>query len=343
VVRTLFDNRCSMAPILSCDPGGLEVPNVLHIATLGGVLSCLMRHFRASLASLPLLAQPLCALALGTWSEEAAAEADHLHYRHQQLMMSAAGAAAGGAAGDGASALERAGSAAAAAAANGRSSSGAVSISGKDGGTLHVRALQTVHPSTPLTVALGMLLDAGVSALPVVDERGVLLDVYARADITHLCRGNAYNRLQWEDVTVRACRAPRRLGLALPRLCRRAQLGRGACLMGSGLDGRWGPEPAQHGGRPCTLHCAFFMSWLCFSGVSDLIFPSSRSPPLNPPPPHCHPQVGQALSLSQPGPTSWSQGGGPPGAGLLSGVDTAHGEAGRRPHAHAVKPRAPCV
>jgi hypothetical protein len=31
----------------------------------------------------------------------------------------------------------------------------------------------------------------------------VLLDIYARSDITKLCKGNAYNRLQWEDVTVR--------------------------------------------------------------------------------------------------------------------------------------------
>ncbi len=30
---------------------------MLHVATLSGVLACLMRHFRASLASLPLLGQ----------------------------------------------------------------------------------------------------------------------------------------------------------------------------------------------------------------------------------------------------------------------------------------------
>ena len=65
----------------------------------------------------------------------------------------------------------------------------------------------TVMPSTPLLTALGMLLETGVSALPVVDEKRCLLDVYARSDITQLCRGNAYNRLQWEDVTVRVCGA----------------------------------------------------------------------------------------------------------------------------------------
>ena len=33
-----------------------------------------------------------------------------------------------------------------------------------------VRPLHTVQPGTPLTTALGMLLEAGVSVLPVVDE-----------------------------------------------------------------------------------------------------------------------------------------------------------------------------
>lgn len=46
-----------------------------------------------------------------------------------------------------------------------------------------------------------------MSSLPVVTEAGVLLDVYARADITALCKGNAYSRLAWEDVTVRVPRA----------------------------------------------------------------------------------------------------------------------------------------
>ncbi|DBA88580.1 TPA: hypothetical protein ACH3X2_005047 [Trebouxia sp. C0005] len=33
-------------------------------------------------------------------------------------------------------------------------------------------------------------------------QKGKLLDLYARSDITTLCKGNSYNRLQWEDVTV---------------------------------------------------------------------------------------------------------------------------------------------
>jgi hypothetical protein len=84
VVRTLIVNRCSMAPILSSDPppGANPLPSnaacgrtgdppaVLHITSLSGVLASLMRHFRASLASLPLLAQPLASMPLGSWSPD---------------------------------------------------------------------------------------------------------------------------------------------------------------------------------------------------------------------------------------------------------------------------------
>jgi CBS-domain-containing membrane protein len=58
-----------------------------------------------------------------------------------------------------------------------------------------VTPIHTVHPDMPLTTALSMLMEAGVSALPVVDQDGVLLDVYARSDITLLTRGSAYLHL----------------------------------------------------------------------------------------------------------------------------------------------------
>jgi hypothetical protein len=58
-----------------------------------------------------------------------------------------------------------------------------------------------------------------VSALPVVNEQGALLDIYARADITKLCKGNAYSRLQWEDVTVRHCTELQDIGGGGAELC----------------------------------------------------------------------------------------------------------------------------
>lgn len=49
---------------------GSGTVELLHIATLSGVLACIMRHFRASLASLPLLAQPLSAVPVGTYAPD---------------------------------------------------------------------------------------------------------------------------------------------------------------------------------------------------------------------------------------------------------------------------------
>jgi len=135
VAHALLRSGCSALPMLSsmplpaasATPPGAALPGaaraggaaqLLHLCTMGGVLSCLMRHFRGVPAALPLLSQPIGALPLGTWLE-------------------------GG----------------------GRGGSGG-------------RHLVTAHPSVPLKQALAMLLQAGVGALPIVDEAGVLLDVY---------------------------------------------------------------------------------------------------------------------------------------------------------------------
>lgn len=50
-----------------------QIPSVLHTATLGGVVSCLVRHFQASISSLPFLSRPLSVLNIGTWSPEVVA------------------------------------------------------------------------------------------------------------------------------------------------------------------------------------------------------------------------------------------------------------------------------
>ncbi|CAK0784632.1 hypothetical protein CVIRNUC_007836 [Coccomyxa viridis] len=182
VLQKLFRNRCSMAPVLTgpatsrdratatpTPPGtpplhspksrehSEEACSLLHIATISGVLAALMRHFRASLASLPLLGQAIGTLPLGTWSAESV-----LVQRENNGMT------------QGEERRDR----------------------------RKIRQLHTVLPTTPLTTALSLLLDAGVSVLPIIDANGVLIDQYARADITQLAKGNAYNRLQWEEMTV---------------------------------------------------------------------------------------------------------------------------------------------
>ena len=166
VVRTMYEQHCSMAPVLASEEDvrlseGAEGPEVLHAASLAGVLACLMRHFRASLASLPLLAQPLNALPVGSWAPDSTvAKGGHVEEPHPVV-------------------------------------DGGIQRRGR-----RIIDIKVVHHSTPLTEALGLLLEAGVSCLPVVDDHGALVDVYARSDITMLAKSNAYNRLQFEDVTV---------------------------------------------------------------------------------------------------------------------------------------------
>lgn len=175
VVKTLFERHCSMAPVLHPGPESTADgagPEVLHAATLSGVLGCLMRHFRASLASLPLLAQPLHAVYVGTWSPDShVAQTTDIGHRRDP----------------------------------GHGASNTMPASSPLDGCIDKRTIapiRTVGLSTPLSEALGLLLDTGISCLPVVDEHGALLDIYARADITALAKANAYSRLQFEEVTV---------------------------------------------------------------------------------------------------------------------------------------------
>lgn len=60
--------------------------------------------------------------------------------------------------------------------------------------------IATVSTGSLLTEALSMLKT--YSCLPVIDDQGMLVDVYTRADIISLAKSNAYSRLQFEDVTV---------------------------------------------------------------------------------------------------------------------------------------------
>ncbi|CAM6101562.1 unnamed protein product [Calypogeia fissa] len=64
------------------------------------------------------------------------------------------------------------------------------------------RPLQLLRSNTTLSTALALLLQTGVSSLPIVDEHGSLLDIYSRSDITALARDRSYAHLQLDVVTV---------------------------------------------------------------------------------------------------------------------------------------------
>ncbi|KAM4796890.1 5'-AMP-activated protein kinase subunit gamma-1 isoform 2-T2 [Rhinophrynus dorsalis] len=56
-----------------------------------------------------------------------------------------------------------------------------------------------VHPNTPVYVALGIFVQRRVSALPVVDESGRVVDIYSKFDVINLAAEKTYNNL---DITV---------------------------------------------------------------------------------------------------------------------------------------------
>uniref|UniRef100_A0A7C9D5V7 CBS domain-containing protein n=1 Tax=Opuntia streptacantha TaxID=393608 RepID=A0A7C9D5V7_OPUST len=67
VALKILQNKISTVPIIhSSSPDG-SFPQLLHLASLSGILKCICRHFKHSSSSLPILQQPICSIPLGTW------------------------------------------------------------------------------------------------------------------------------------------------------------------------------------------------------------------------------------------------------------------------------------
>ncbi|XP_044075995.1 5'-AMP-activated protein kinase subunit gamma-1-like isoform X1 [Siniperca chuatsi] len=64
-------------------------------------------------------------------------------------------------------------------------------------GTYHDIAF--IHPDTPIIKALNIFVQRRVSALPVVDESGKVVDIYSKFDVINLAAEKTYNNL---DITV---------------------------------------------------------------------------------------------------------------------------------------------
>ncbi|XP_064463421.1 5'-AMP-activated protein kinase subunit gamma-1-like isoform X3 [Ornithodoros turicata] len=60
--------------------------------------------------------------------------------------------------------------------------------------------IATTKPSTPLIVALNQFIERRVSALPVVDDQGKVVDIYAKFDVINLAAEKTYNNL---DITIK--------------------------------------------------------------------------------------------------------------------------------------------
>ncbi|XP_027122763.1 sucrose nonfermenting 4-like protein isoform X2 [Coffea arabica] len=64
------------------------------------------------------------------------------------------------------------------------------------------RLLLTLRASEPLSSALNLLIQARVSSVPIVDDNGILVDVYCRSDITSLANSNGYTRIQLDQTII---------------------------------------------------------------------------------------------------------------------------------------------
>ncbi|KAI3979622.1 hypothetical protein MKX01_013717 [Papaver californicum] len=63
----IMQNDVATVPIIHSPSEDGSFPQLLHIASLSGILKCICRHFRHSSSSLPILDQPICSFPLGTW------------------------------------------------------------------------------------------------------------------------------------------------------------------------------------------------------------------------------------------------------------------------------------
>ncbi|XP_015570619.1 sucrose nonfermenting 4-like protein [Ricinus communis] len=67
VALKILQNNVSTIPIIHSSSRDGSFPQLLHLASLSGILKCICRHFRHSASSLPVLQQPICSIPLGTW------------------------------------------------------------------------------------------------------------------------------------------------------------------------------------------------------------------------------------------------------------------------------------
>ncbi|KAM0966139.1 hypothetical protein ACFX13_022274 [Malus domestica] len=70
VVLKILQNGFATVPIIHSSSEDGSFPQLLHLASLSGILKCVCRYFRHSSSSLPILQAPICALNVGTWVPE---------------------------------------------------------------------------------------------------------------------------------------------------------------------------------------------------------------------------------------------------------------------------------
>ncbi|XP_061338054.1 sucrose nonfermenting 4-like protein [Gastrolobium bilobum] len=68
VALKILQNKMATVPIIHYSSEDGSFPQLLHLATLSGILKCICRHFEHSCGSLPILQLPIISIPLGTWA-----------------------------------------------------------------------------------------------------------------------------------------------------------------------------------------------------------------------------------------------------------------------------------
>ncbi|KAF3456191.1 hypothetical protein FNV43_RR00841 [Rhamnella rubrinervis] len=67
VALKILQHEVATVPIIYSSSEGGSFPQLLHLASLSGILKCICRYFRHSSSSLPILQLPICEIPVGTW------------------------------------------------------------------------------------------------------------------------------------------------------------------------------------------------------------------------------------------------------------------------------------
>eukprot|EP00494_Astrolonche_serrata_P004290 UN04302 len=63
-------------------------------------------------------------------------------------------------------------------------------------------SIAMLRPNTSLSSALNLLVQAGVSSIPIVDDNDSLIDTYSRSDITALAKDKVYTHIRLDEMTI---------------------------------------------------------------------------------------------------------------------------------------------
>ncbi|XP_059632710.1 sucrose nonfermenting 4-like protein [Cornus florida] len=67
VALKILQNEVATVPVIHTSSEEGSFPQLLHLASLSGILKCICRYFRHSSGLLPILQLPICEIPLGTW------------------------------------------------------------------------------------------------------------------------------------------------------------------------------------------------------------------------------------------------------------------------------------